>query len=226
MTAPTMNTVVSPTPLDTAQTAARAFAQVARDAVTARGAFYVALAGGSTPKLMYRALRDQTIPWAALHVYFSDERSVGPDSPDSNYKLAYDELLAHVPIPAEQVHRLQGEVRPVQDAARAYEALLPAQFDVVLLGMGDDGHTASLFPGTAALHATGRVTANHVPKLDTDRLTFTFPEINAARERWLLVTGANKANILREVKDGLEAHPVAQVQEPTWFLDEAAAQAL
>ena len=221
-----MNTVVSPTLADTAHTAARAFAQLARDAVTARGAFHVALAGGSTPKLMYQALREQHVPWAAVHVYFSDERSVGPDSPDSNYKLAHDELLAHVPLPEAQVHRMPGEVRPIEDAARAYEALLPPQLDVVLLGMGDDGHTASLFPGTAALSAKGRVASNHVPKLNTDRLTFTFAEINAARERWLLVTGANKATVLREVRDGAGDYPVAGVQDPIWFIDQAAAQAL
>ncbi|GMA16173.1 6-phosphogluconolactonase [Deinococcus metallilatus] len=222
-----MNLRVFPTPEATAQAAAEAFARAAREAVSARGAFQVALSGGSTPKLMYRALRGlPDVPWSAVHVYFSDERSVGPDSPDSNYRLAHDELLTHVPVPEAQIHRMEGERRPLEDAARAYAALLPERLDVVLLGMGDDGHTASLFPGTEALQATGRVAANWVPKLNTGRLTFTFPEINAARERWLLVTGAGKAEVLREVQAGEGDYPVARVQDPVWFLDAAAAEPL
>ncbi|EYB67844.1 6-phosphogluconolactonase [Deinococcus phoenicis] len=219
-----MNLRVFPTAQATAAAAAQAFAQAAREAVTAHGAFRVALSGGSTPKLMYRALRNlPQVPWKAVHIYFSDERSVGPDSPDSNYRLAHDELLTHVPIPEAQIHRLEGERRPLEDAARDYAARLPEQLDVVLLGMGEDGHTASLFPGTEALKATGRVAANWVPKLDTGRLTFTFPEINAARARWLLVTGAGKADVLRGVQAGEGDYPVARVQAPLWFLDEAAA---
>lgn len=218
---------VFPTPEATAQAAAEAFAQAAREAVAARGAFRVALSGGSTPKLMYRALRKlPDVPWPAVHVYFSDERSVGPDSPDSNYRLAHDELLTYVPIPAGQIHRMEGERRPLEEAARAYAALLPERLDVVLLGMGDDGHTASLFPGTEALEATGRVAANWVPKLNTGRLTFTFPEINAASERWLLVTGSGKAEVLRAVQAGEGDYPVARVREPVWFLDAAAAAQL
>lgn len=222
-----MNLRVFPTPEATARAAAQAFAQSAREAVTAHGAFHVALSGGSTPKLMYRELRGLPhVPWKAVHIYFSDERSVGPDSPESNYGAARDELLTHVPIPEAQIHRLEGERRPLEEAARAYAALLPERLDVVLLGMGDDGHTASLFPGTEALNATGRVAANWVPQLDTGRLTFTFPEINAARERWLVVVGAGKAEVLREVQAGEGAYPVARVQDPVWFLDGAAAEKL
>jgi len=222
-----MNLRVFPTPQDTARGAAGAFVELARDAVSLRGAFHVALSGGSTPKLMYRELRDMAdVPWEQVHIYFSDERSVGADSPDSNYRLAQDELLAHVPVPAAQVHRMEGERRPLDEAARDYAALLPETLDVVLLGMGDDGHTASLFPGTEALAAQGRVAANEVPKLNTGRLTFTFSEINAARERWLLVTGAGKADVLREVQLGEGGHPVSGVLDPLWFLDEAAAARL
>lgn len=218
-----MNLRVFPTPGDTAREAAEAFAGAAREAAAVRGAFHVALSGGSTPKLMYRELRAlPDVPWESVHIYFSDERSVGPDSPESNYRLAHEELLTHVPVPEVQIHRMEGERRPLEDAARGYAALLPERLDVVLLGMGDDGHTASLFPDTAALTAGGRVTANRVPKLDTERLTFTFPEINAARERWLLVTGASKADVLREVQAGEEHYPVARVQDPLWFLDEGA----
>lgn len=219
-----MNLRVFPTPGDTARAAAQAFAIAAREAVGARGAFHIALSGGSTPKLMYQALRDlPDVPWAGVHIYFSDERAVGPESPDSNYRLAHDELLAHVPVPGAQIHPMEGERRPLEDAARAYTALLPEQMDVVLLGMGDDGHTASLFPATAALTAGGRVAANWVPKLGTGRLTFTFGEINAARERWLLVTGAGKADVLRAVQASEGDYPVAGVRDPVWFLDEAAA---
>jgi|UPI000361B669 6-phosphogluconolactonase len=218
-----MNLRTLPTPELTAAAAAEAFAQAARAAVQERGAFHVALSGGSTPKLMYRVLRDlPEIPWQAVHVYFSDERSVGPDSPDSNYRLAQDELLNQVSVPAAQVHRMAGEVRPLETAAGAYAALLPAQMDVVLLGMGDDGHTASLFPGTDALGAGGRVAANFVPRLDTGRLTFTYAEINAARERWILVTGAGKAEILRQVQAGEGNYPIAGVQDAVWFVDAAA----
>ncbi|ANE44519.1 6-phosphogluconolactonase [Deinococcus puniceus] len=218
-----MNIRTFPTPELTAAAAAEAFAQTARAAVRDRGAFHVALSGGSTPKLMYKVLRDMPeMPWQSVHIYFSDERSVGPDSPDSNYRLAQDELLNHVPVPPAQVHRMAGEVEPLETAAKAYAALLPAQLDAVLLGMGDDGHTASLFPGTAALNAGGRVAANFVPRLDTGRLTFTFAEINAARECWILVTGAGKAGVLRQVQRGEGGHPIAGVRDAVWFIDAAA----
>lgn len=219
-----MNLRVFPTAQAAADAAAEAFARAAREAVTARGAFRVALSGGSTPKLMYATLRElPDIPWPSVHIYFGDERSVGPDSPESNYGAAQRGLLSYVPVPAAQIHRMEGERRPLEEAAADYEALLPPQLDVNLLGMGDDGHTASLFPGTAALEAGGRVTANWVPQQDTWRITMTFGEINAARQRWLLVTGAQKAGALADVQAGRGDHPVARVQAPLWFVDAAAA---
>ena len=223
-----MKVLVSPTPEAAATLAAEHLARAAASAIAERGGFSVALSGGSTPKLMYRALRDLDVDWAHVHVYFSDERSVGPDSPDSNYRSARLELLDHVGVPAGQVHRIEGERDPMQ-AAADYAALLPAQLDLVLLGMGDDGHTASLFPDTDGLQAGGRVVANWVPRLETWRLSFTFAEINAARERWLLVTGVNKAEVLREVQngiDGVQGHPVAGVHDAVWYLDAAAAAEL
>ena len=223
-----MKVLVSPTPEAAVTLAAEHLARAAASAINERGSFSVALSGGSTPKLMYAALRGLDVDWAHVHVYFSDERSVGPDSPDSNYRSARLELLDHVDVPAGQVHRLEGERDPAQ-AAADYAALLPAQLDLVLLGMGDDGHTASLFPDTDGLQAGGRVVSNWVPKLETWRLSFTFAEINAARERWLLVTGANKAEVLREVQngiDGLQGHPVAGVHDAVWYLDAAAAAQL
>jgi 6-phosphogluconolactonase len=219
--------LVSPTPQDAASLAARHLAQAAAGAIAERGSFSVALSGGSTPKLMYQALRELEIDWAHVHIYFSDERSVGPESPDSNYRSARLDLLDHVHIPAGQIHRMDGERDPAQAAAE-YAELLPERLDLVLLGMGDDGHTASLFPDTEGLQAAGRVIANWVPNLNTWRLSFTFDEINAARERWLLVTGASKAGVLHEVQngiDGVSGHPVAGVHGAVWYLDaEAAAQ--
>ncbi|AWN22408.1 6-phosphogluconolactonase [Deinococcus irradiatisoli] len=220
-----MKVQVFRTPQDTAAAAAEAFAEAARRAVAERGAFHVALSGGSTPKLMYAALRDMKVPWQRVHIYFSDERTVAPDDEQSNYHTAKVGLLDFVPVPAEQVHRLKGELDPAQ-AAREYAALLPAQLDVVLLGMGDDGHTASLFPGTDGLQQGGRVIANEVPQQFTWRLSFTFEEINAARERWLLVTGAAKAPVLAQVARGEGDFPVARVHDPVWYLDAAAAAEL
>ncbi|WP_424951977.1 6-phosphogluconolactonase [Deinococcus sp.] len=223
-----MNVLVSPTPEAAAKLAAEHLARAAASAISERGSFSVALSGGSTPKLMYEVLRGLEMDWAHVHVYFSDERSVGPDSPDSNYRSAKLGLLDHVSIPTAQVHRMEGERDPAQ-AAADYAALLPAQLDLVLLGMGDDGHTASLFPDTEGLTAGGRVIANWVPQLDTWRISFTFAEINAARGRWLLVTGASKAGVLREVQngiDGVAGHPVAGVHDATWYLDAAAAAEL
>ncbi|QFP76756.1 6-phosphogluconolactonase [Deinococcus sp. AJ005] len=222
-----MNLRVFPTAQAAADAAAEAFARVAREAVTARGAFHVALSGGSTPKLMYATLRDlPDIPWKAVYIYFGDERSVGPDSPESNYGTAQRELLSYVSVPASQIHRMEGERRPLEEAAAAYAALLPECLDVNLLGMGDDGHTASLFPGTAALEAGGRVVANWVPQHDTGRLTMTFPEINAARQRWLLVSGDKKAEALADVQAGRGDHPVARLENPVWFVDAAATREL
>ncbi|WP_425147076.1 6-phosphogluconolactonase [Deinococcus sp.] len=223
-----MKVFVSPTPEAAAKLMAQHLARAAQAAIKERGGFSVALSGGSTPKLMYSVLKDLELPWAQVQVYFSDERSVGPDSQDSNYRAAKLGLLDHLSLPAAQVHRIEGE-RDAHAAAADYAALLPPQLDLVLLGMGDDGHTASLFPDTEGLAASGRVVANWVPKLDTWRVSFTFAEINAARERWLLVTGASKAEVLREVQNGMggiEGHPVEGVQNGLWYLDSAAAAQL
>lgn len=213
------------TPQALGQAAATDFAVLAQKAVRERGAFHVALSGGSTPRYLYQALPKEGVPWERVWVSFSDERTVPPDSPDSNFKLAQDELLSKVAVPQGQILRMHGEQNPHQ-AARAYARGLPQQLDLVLLGMGDDGHTASLFPDTVGLKAAGRVVANFVPRLDTWRLSFTFDEINAARARWLLVTGDNKAEVLKRVAAGEGDYPVARVDDPSWYLDEAAARLL
>jgi 6-phosphogluconolactonase len=212
-------------------------------AVDDHGYFAVALSGGSTPRALFELLaapqNAQHIGWSKVHVFWGDERTVPPDHPDSNYRMAKEALLDHVALPASSVHRMPGEVEPVQAAAE-YEQILRSffaaragkvRFDLILLGMGDDGHTASLFPHTAALDETERlVAANYVPKLDTWRITLTAPAINSAAHIAFLVSGAGKADVLRRVLQGpRQPHelPSQMIQpvdgELVWLLDRAAA---
>lgn len=199
--------------------AAERFLAAAREAVELRGRFMVALSGGSTPRDLYRRLaespyRDQ-VPWARTYVLFGDERCVGPDDPRSNYRMAMDTLLHRVPVPVEQILRVTGEATDPARAAAAYEAELrglfaaegSARFDLVLLGVGTDGHTASLFPGSGALEETSRwVAASFVPKLGSWRVTLTLPALNAARRVLFLVTGEPKARVFAEAF-GSAPHP-------------------
>lgn len=198
----------------------------------------MALAGGSTPEATYRLLaRDYAdrIDWSRVHVFFGDERTVPPEYEDSNYRMAREALLDHVPVGG--VHRMRGELPPAE-AARAYEEELreffgPGEvpgFDLILLGIGEDGHTASLFPNTPALDVTDRwVVENPVEKLDTVRLTLTAPAINAARAVVFLVAGEGKAGALREILEGgadPRDYPAKLVQPAggaTWMVDRAAA---
>jgi 6-phosphogluconolactonase len=177
------------------RSAAEHIAQQAAKAVAERGAYSIALSGGSTPRRLYQLLASDyaaRLPWEHIHIYWSDERCVPPTSEESCYRLAKELLLDHVSLREDQIHRIDGETDPAE-AARRYEALLPERIDTVLLGMGGDGHTASLFPGTAALQVTDRrVVENYVPKLSMWRITFTYPQINAAREALILVAGADK----------------------------------
>jgi 6-phosphogluconolactonase len=228
-------------PEELAQSAAREFAARASEAIGERGRFAVVLAGGSTPRATYEILaRDYSdqIDWNDVHVFFGDERSVPPDDDDSNYKMARGSLLDHVPIGS--VHRMQGELPP-DEAAAAYEQdlrdffgsdALPA-FDLILLGTGDDGHTASLFPETSALEVHNRwVVANPVLKLETTRITLTVPAINAARAVYFLVAGEGKAAPVAEILEGNpdpREYPASLIQPengPTWMLDRAAASQL
>lgn len=173
--------------------------------------FSIALAGGSTPKTLYELLATKAyqprIDWTNVEVFFGDERTVPPDHKDSNYRMAREALLSKVPLPGDNVYRMAGERDP-HAAAKEYGEMLKEKFgdggmDVVLLGMGDDGHTASLFPETEALNETKhRCVANFVPKLDTWRITLTAPFINKARDVILLVAGASKATRLAEVLEG------------------------
>jgi 6-phosphogluconolactonase len=228
------------TPEELAEAAARAFVGSAAEAVAERGRFAVALAGGSTPKATYEVLaRDHAkdVDWPNVHAFFGDERTVPPDHEDSNYRMAREALLDRVPIGS--VHRMRGELPP-DEAATSYEEDLgqffggtPPVLDLVMLGIGEDGHTASLFPETPALEVTDRlVVANPVLKLDTTRLTLTVPVLNAAREVRFLVAGAGKAEALAEILEGdAEPHeyPAKLVHPPggpIWMVDHAAARAL
>jgi len=201
-----------------AVTAAHEFVRLAQEAVADRGRFPVALSGGSTPRRLYQLLAEkpfrEQIDWSKIEVFWGDERGVPPDHPDSNYRMARETLLEKVPIPAGHVHRMQGEREDRDAAARDYQAEIarvfgvasegePAPFDLVLLGMGPDGHTASLFPLTGALKETRRwVVANYVPKLNAHRLTLTRPILNRAAQVMFLIVGPDKAKPLAEVLEG------------------------
>jgi 6-phosphogluconolactonase len=224
-----------------AEAAAQEFAARAGEAIDQRGRFAVVLAGGSTPKATYEVLaRDYAdrIDWSNVHFFFGDERSVPPDHEDSNYRMAREALLDHVP--AGSVHRMQGELPP-DEAAEAYEQELRdffgseelPRFDLILLGTGGDGHTASLFPETAALEVHDRwVVANPVLKLETTRITLTVPVINAARAVYFLVAGEGKAGPVAEILEGTpdpRQYPATLIQPqggPKWMLDRPAASEL
>jgi 6-phosphogluconolactonase len=221
--------------------AAHEFAARAKEAIEERGRFAVVLAGGSTPETMYGILaRDYIgrIDWSKVYVFFGDERSVPPHHEDSNLKMASEVLLDHVPVG--NVHRIRGELPP-EAAAEAYEEELRTffrtedvpRFDLILLGLGADGHTASLFPETPALEVHDRwVVANPVPRLNTTRITLTVPVINAARTVIFLVEGEDKAEALRGILEGdadPRAYPAKLVQPPggpEWMVDQSAASLL
>jgi 6-phosphogluconolactonase len=203
------------------------------------------LSGGSTPRALFRLLANPDfaprIDWSRVHIFWGDERCVPPDHQDSNYGMARETLLDHVPLPEDNICRIRGEIDP-QQAAAEYEQVLriffsnadTPRFDLLLQGMGDDGHTASLFAGTQALYERTRwVIENYVPKLEMWRITLTVGAINAAAHVIFLVTGQNKAATLREVLNGPhqpEYYPSQLVQpadgELIWMADAAAAARL
>ena len=195
--------------------AAERFTSAAEAAVACRGRARIAVSGGSTPRAAFHLLADTNqpwrtrMPWDKLDLYWVDERCVPPDHPDSNYRMTREALLDLVPLPPTQVHRMEGELDPEAAAAR-YESLLRntfrlegaeiPRFDLVTLGMGPDGHTASLFPNTDAVHEMGRlVTQNYVPQKEVWRITLTWPVINQAASVFFLIGGADKAEVLKEV---------------------------
>ena len=210
-----------------AQGAAEYFVARSGEAVAQKGLFTVALSGGSTPKLLYEMLVGEQVPWSKTHFFWSDERHVPPDHPDSNYRMAHEALLSHVPVPEANIHRVHSENPDAAEAASEYEqTLLP--LDLILLGLGSDGHTASIFPGSEVLHETSRlVAAPWVEKLNTYRITMTLPLLNSGASVLFLVSGADKAQIVKEVIEGPKKYP-AQFVQPTngqllWMLDKDAA---
>jgi 6-phosphogluconolactonase len=222
-----------------AAAAAERIIPLSTDAIASRGSFSIALSGGSTPRTLFGLLASEScakgIDWKNWRIYFGDERCVGPDHPDSNFRMARETLLDRVPIRPERIHRMRGEIDP-QQAAMEYGQLLKTDFgdgglDMVLLGMGDDGHTASLFPHTAALAETRhRCVANFVEKLGVWRITMTAPFISRARQIIVMVGGAGKAQRVQQVLAGPrdpQSLPI-QLIEPAggrllWLLDTAAA---
>ena len=226
---------------DLARAAAEHFVQASRNAVAQKGFFTVALSGGSTPKALYELLADPNesfrdqIPWPKIHFYWSDERHVPPDHADSNYRLANEAMLSRVQVSRGNVHRIISE-NPAADAARDYENTIKEigedpRLDLILLGLGTDGHTASIFPGSEVLNETERlVAAPWVEKLNTFRITMTLPLLNNGASVVFLVSGAEKAQIVKEVLEGPEKYPAQAVKphngELIWMLDEDAAKEL
>jgi 6-phosphogluconolactonase len=218
----------------TADLPARAAAYLAEylaEVAAENGHVSVALAGGSTPRAMHEALAcSKDVPWLAVHVFFGDERAVPPEHSDSNYRMAKESLLDRVAIPPAQVHRIVAEDPDRDAAARAYEALLPESLDVIVLGIGEDGHTASLFPGSSALREGERRVLPVVgPKPPPERLTITPPVILAARHRVVLASGTGKADAIARALDGPwdpDATPIQLAKRGAWFIDPPAAAKL
>jgi 6-phosphogluconolactonase len=193
------------------------------DAVAGGRRASLALSGGSTPGPVYRELAKRDVPWHRVDFYFVDERFVPPDHPESNYLLAEEALFKPLGVPADHVFRMQGERQDRDEAARDYEKRLPPVLDVVVLGMGEDGHTASLFPGGSALEEkTRRVLAVVGPKPPPWRMTLTLPVLQSARKVLGLVAGAGKRDMVRRVLAG-EDLPAARVPQAQWMMDKAAA---
>jgi 6-phosphogluconolactonase len=202
----------------------------AADLFTALAPRNVTLAGGSTPRALYELLasddyRDRT-DWEDMEVFFGDERAVPPDHPESNYGMARSALLRHVPVPDEAVHRMEAEATPLEDAAERYSLSLPDSLDLVLLGMGPDGHTASLFPGREALEERTRRVVPTTAADDSPRLTLTYPTLETAHHVVFLVTGSSKREALDAIRRG-EDLPAGRVRpvagDVLWIVDQAAA---
>lgn len=233
--------LVLKTAQEIASTAAKEFSFLAKNAIQTRGRFTVALSGGSTPKTLFGMLAaDPEVPWSKIHLFWGDERHVPPDHPDSNYLMTQQAMLTKIKIPHENVHRILSEEEEASRAADTYEHVLNEffgglpRFDLILLGMGPDGHCASLFPGTKALHETQRlVVSNWVGKFYTHRITMTTPVLNNAACVIFLVAGDDKAQPLKGVLEG----PYEPDQLPSqlikpkngkllWIVDRSAAKLL
>ena len=234
---------IVPDAVTLAHDAAQEFHRLAEAAVQDRGRFSVALSGGNTPRAVYSVLATEhkQLPWDRIHVFFGDERHVPPDHPDSNFRMASESLLSKVPIPEKNIHRIHAELE-AEPAAAEYDQQLRdffhlsdhewPRFDLIFLGIGEDGHTASLFSGSKALsEASRRVTANWVEKFRTFRITLTFPVLNQAAEVVFLVSGVGKAQILSQVlRPGTKEFPAQSVQPENgrllWLVDQDAGSML
>jgi 6-phosphogluconolactonase len=235
------------TPQELFEAAAEEVGRAANQTVTERGRFSIALSGGSTPRNLYHLLATNartSLPWDRMYFFWSDERHVPPTDPDSNYRMADEAMLSKIPVPAGNVFRVPAETPDAEAAAADYEQTLRKffslqagqlpRFDLILLGMGPDGHTASLFPDSPALRENSRlVVANWVEKLKASRITFTVPVINAAHCVAFLVSGIDKAPALHAVLDSDapgEQYPAKLVRPADgkliWFVDRAAASQL
>ena len=228
-------------PATVAEATADRFVTAARAAIEERGMFRVALSGGSTPKQVYPLLlepaRRDHVEWGAVEFFWGDERAVPPDHPESNFGVAYGLLISQLPnVRPDRIHRMPAEAPDLDAAALSYESELrlafgargddPPAFDLIWLGMGPDGHTASLFPGTPALDERQRwVVANFAPSQDAWRMTLTLPVLNAGRDVLFVVTGADKADALREVRAGGSDLPAGRLdgEQVEWLVDAAAA---
>jgi len=235
------------TPQELFEAAAEEVVCATKEAIKERGRFTIALSGGSTPRSLFNLLATNarnTLPWSSMFFFWGDERHVPPTDADSNYRMADEAMLSKVPVPAGNVFRIAAENPDASAAAEAYEQTLRTffqwntgetpRFDLILLGMGPDGHTLSMFPGSAGLQEKSRsVIANWIDKLRTNRITLTLPVANAARCVAFLVSGTDKAPALHEVLEGNapgEQYP-SKLVCPTdgkliWFLDRAAASQL
>jgi len=246
MTAP-RDIRIFPNPQALFEAAAQDFVEQGRASVRGQGRFTVALSGGSTPRGLFQVLSSKDhglLPWDRMFFFWGDERHVPPDHPDSNYRMTHETLLSKVPVPAANIFRVPAEDADANEAAASYEKTLHEffrlkpgqlpQFDLILLGMGPDGHTASLFPESKGLQERKRlVIANWVEKFSTFRITFTVPVLNAGRVVEFLVAGADKAPALHEVLEGnarAELYPAKLVHPAdgrlVWMLDQAAAASL
>lgn len=225
--------------LSLARAAAALFVERFEKSVAEKGFFSVLLSGGTTPLALYALLSSKEfsgmVDWRKVHLFWGDERCVPPDSPESNFNSALAALVSKIDIPHKNVHRIKGELVP-EDAAKIYEdeltgffGLVPGAsplFDLAFLGLGKDGHTLSLFPGTRALDESARlVVANHVPEFDAWRVTLTFKAIEKAKKIVFLVAGAEKAAVLKEVFEGKD-YPAGRVkgQEVVWLVDREASR--
>jgi 6-phosphogluconolactonase len=235
------------TPQELFAAAAEEVVRTANEAVAQRGRFTIALSGGSTPKSLYNLLATNArtaLPWDRMFFFWGDERHVPPTDPDSNYRMADETLLSKIPVLAGNVFRIKAENPDAAAVAEAYEQTIlkffqlksgeVPNFDLILLGMGPDGHTASLFPGTSALQEKSHlVVANWVEKMKTHRITLTLPVLNAARCVTFLVSGTDKASVLRAVLEEdvpAEQYPSKLVRPAAgkliWLMDRAAASQL